>query len=77
MSKKRYGDRRLETMSRDELLAYAKNITREHGRAQGAINRLITKLRMWESGRPPVPFAARLSAQTGHRRLVYRQADRR
>ena len=46
-------------MSRGELLAYAKSITRDHGRAQEAINRLRCKLRMWEAGTPPAPFAPR------------------
>lgn len=59
MSKKRFGDRRLHAMSHDQLLTYAMTITREHGRAQASINRLRGKLRMWEAGTPPAPFAAR------------------
>ena len=59
MSKKRFGDRRLNAMSHAQLLAYAKSITRDHGRAQESINRLRVKLRMWEAGTPPAPFAPR------------------
>jgi hypothetical protein len=55
MSKKRYGDRRLESMTRDQLLVYAKQLTRDHGRAQESINRLRAKLDAWEAGAPPVP----------------------
>lgn len=72
MSKKRYGDRRLETMSRNDLLDYAKHITREHGRAQASINRLIGKLRQWEAGRPPVPFARPSAQAVRHRQIAYR-----
>lgn len=70
MSKKRYGDRRLESMSREELLVYARNLTREHGRAQASINRLISKLRQWERGRPPAPFVRRPAQVVGHRPLT-------
>jgi hypothetical protein len=49
MSKKRYGDVRLEKMGRDELLAYAKRITRDHGRAQDSINRLIGRVNELEA----------------------------
>jgi len=79
MSKKRYGDRRLEGMTREELLRYAKALTREHGRAQASINRLIAKLKMWEQGAPPAPSApsGRRTGAAGpvqHRRIVVKEA---
>ena len=59
MSKKRFGDWRLEQMTHDDLLDYAKRITRDHGRAQESINRL--KARVEE-----------LEAQTGDTAPVHR-----
>lgn len=48
MSKKRYGDIRLEGMNQEQLLAYAKRITRDHGRAQESINRLRNRVEQLE-----------------------------
>ena len=78
MSQKRYSDARLEGMTRRELLVYAKTLTREHGRAQASINRLIAKLRMWERGTPPAPYVRRTGAvgPVQHRRWTLREVRR-
>ena len=84
MSKKRFGDYRLEQMDRDQLLAYAKRITRDHGRAQESINRLRTRVEqleqaLGEAAPAPAPVHQephRTSAprRTRCRRLVLRKA---
>ena len=66
MSKKRYGDLRLGNMSREQLLDYAKRITRDHGRAQESINRLKARVEELEAQTGTAPESAPVHRTSAH-----------